>query len=142
MTETIKHSQVETLISKQLEASPDEVVRPCGLRFDPRSSPLECQRASCFFTGREHSNESRQSLRTVQAAASVSGAILESTGYCTTHIFEIANEEEELYQYVETMDVETWEHITRAIDVMMIRTRTEGWTVGILVTQLDLPRRE
>ena len=52
----------------------------------------------------------------------------------------VADGEDEPYQYVETMDVETWEHVTPAIDVLMTRTRAEGWTVGIAVVELDLQR--
>jgi hypothetical protein len=52
----------------------------------------------------------------------------------------VADDEEEPYQYVETMDVESWEHVTPVIDVLMTRMRADGWTMGITVAQVDLPR--
>lgn len=65
----------------------------------------------------------------------------EPSGYRITHVFQVANEDgaPENLQYVESTDVETWEHITSAIEVMLTRTRAEGWTVSITVAQLNLP---
>jgi hypothetical protein len=40
------------------------------------------------------------------------------------------------------MNVESWDHITPAIDVLMTRTRAEGWMVGITVAQVELVRGE
>jgi hypothetical protein len=44
------------------------------------------------------------------------------------------------FQYVESMDVESWKPITPAIDGLMTWTRADGWTVAITVAELDLPR--
>jgi hypothetical protein len=62
------------------------------------------------------------------------------TGYRITHVFQVADDDgkPEDLQYVESMDVETWEHITPTIEVMLTRTRTEGWTVSITVAQTNL----
>jgi hypothetical protein len=38
------------------------------------------------------------------------------------------------------MDIESWEHITPAIDVLVTRTRAEGWMVGIAVGRVELPQ--
>src|SRR3712207_8161827 len=41
-----------------------------------------------------------------------------------------------------SMDIESWEHITPAIDVMLTRTRGDGWTVGLTVAQVNLRSEE
>ena len=62
------------------------------------------------------------------------------TGYRITHVFQVADEEEELYQYVETTDVDSWEHVTPATNVMKTRTRSGIWTVSISVAQVNMPK--
>jgi hypothetical protein len=88
--------------------------------------------------------EARAITRAVHQAVEHLSTAPEPAGYRITHVFQVANEdgEAEDLQYVESMDVETWEHITPAIDVLLTRTRAEGWTVSMTVAQLNLPRRE
>ena len=56
-----------------------------------------------------------------------------------THVFQVVDEDEEPYQYVETMDVESRERVTPTIDVLMTRTRADGWTLRFTVAQMGLP---
>jgi hypothetical protein len=68
--------------------------------------------------------EARAITHSVQDAVERLAAAPEPSGYRITHVFQVANEDDESpsHQYVESMDVDTWEHITTAIDVMLTRS--------------------
>lgn len=79
--------------------------------------------------------------RSVRVVVDGRVVVPEPAGYRITHVFQVADEggEDKPLQYVESMDVDTWEHITSAIEVMLTRTRADGWTVSMTVVQLNLP---
>lgn len=75
----------------------------------------------------------------VRDAVGRQSVVPEPSGYRVTHVYQVADEEEsEGMQYVELMDVETWEHIGPAVETLMTRTRADGWTVAITIVQMNL----
>ena len=62
-----------------------------------------------------------------------------ASGYRITHVFQVIDDDgqPEDLQYIEVMEVETWEHVTPTIDTLLTRTHADGWTVGITVSPFD-----
>jgi hypothetical protein len=72
--------------------------------------------------------ETTRNTRSIQETVVGSPADPEPSVYRITHVSEVVDDDEDhgRFQYIESLDVSTWEHITRAIDVLMTRTRAEG----------------